>query len=185
MLRATLVSAAIAAFLIPLPVQAATTVLGNGLGGVCSQYAKSGDDSEEALHVCTVALETEAMKRRDRAGTYVNRGVIKMRRQDYGSARRDFDLAVKLQPDLGEAYVNRGGALVGLKRYMEALLEIDKGLALETEEPEKAYYNRGLANEGLADLKAAYLDYRRAVELKPDWEIPIRELRRFTVRSAN
>jgi tetratricopeptide (TPR) repeat protein len=185
MLRATVISAAIAAFLIPIEAQAATTVLGNGLAQVCSHFAKAGEDSEEALHVCDIALETEAMKRRDRAGTYVNRGVIKMRRQEYGQARRDFDLAVKLQPDLGEAYVNRGGALVGQKRYMEALLEIDKGLALGPEEPEKAYYNRGLANEGLADIKAAYLDYRRAVELKPDWEIPARELRRFTVRSAN
>jgi len=183
--RATLVFAAIAALLIPIEARAATTVLGNGLAEVCSNYAKAGDDREEALHVCTVALETEAMRRRDRAGTYVNRGVIRMRRQDYAAARRDFELAVRLQPDLGEAYVNRGGALVGEKRYMEALLEIDKGLALGPEEPEKAYYNRGLANEGLADLKAAYFDYKRAMELKPDWEIPRRELSRFTVRSGN
>lgn len=185
MLRTTLVSAAIAALFIPATAPAATTVLGNGLAGFCSQYAKAGEDSEEALTVCNIALETESMRKRDRAGTYVNRGVIKMRRQQYASARQDFDRAVRLQPDMGEAYVNRGGALVGEKRYMEALLEIDRGLALGPEEPEKAYYNRGLANEGLADLKAAYFDYKRAMELKPEWEIPQRELRRFTVRSGN
>lgn len=63
--------------------------------------------------------------------------------------------------------------------------EIDKGLTLAPEEPEKAYYNRGLAHEGLADLKAAYFDYRRAAELKPDWPIPQRELGRFSVRSPD
>ncbi|HEX6860289.1 MAG TPA: hypothetical protein VF138_08860 [Caulobacteraceae bacterium] len=180
MLRGSLVvAAALAAF--ATQTSAATTVLGNGLAGICSQYAKAGADEDDALEVCTIALETEAMNRRDRAGTYVNRGVIRMRRQEYGAARRDFDIAVKLQPDMGEAFVNRGGALVGEKRYMEALLEIDKGLALEPEEPEKAWYNRGLANEGLADLKAAYFDYLKAQELAPDWDIPQRELKRFTV----
>ena len=86
-----------------------------------------------------------------------------------------------LQPDMGEAYINRGGSLVGQKRYMEALLDIDKGLTLNPEEPEKAYYNRALANEGLDDIKAAYFDYLRAVELAPQWDIPKRELLRFSV----
>lgn len=182
MLRTPLVTAALgAALTLAGPAQAATTVLGNGLAGICSQFAKAGEDRAEALEVCTLALETEAMNRRDRAGTYVNRGVIKMRRQAYADARRDFDIAVRLKPDMGEAFVNRGGALVGEKRYAEALRDIDKGLSLGPEEPEKAYYNRGLANEGLADVKAAYFDYLKATELKPDWDPPRRELTRFSV----
>lgn len=180
--RKTLVLAAsLAALSLATSSNAATTVLGNGLASVCSQYAKEGSDDPQALEVCTVAIETEFMNRRDRAGTYVNRGVIKMRQQKYADARRDFEVAVKLQPDMGEAFVNRGGALVGEQRYMEALLDIDKGLALQPEEPEKAWYNRGLANEGLADTKAAYFDYLKALELAPGWEIPQRELKRFTV----
>ena len=180
-MRSALVFAALAAMSLAGQSQAATTVLGNGLAGFCSQAAKAGDDDQPSLEVCTLALETEAMSRRDRAGTYVNRGVIKMRRQDYADAHADFNTAIRLQPDMGEAYINRGGALVGQKRYMEALLDIDKGLTLNPEEPEKAYYNRGLANEGLDDVKAAYFDYLRALELAPQWEIPQRELRRFSV----
>lgn len=180
-MRTALVSAALAAICFAGHAQAATTVLGNGLANFCSQAAKAGEDDLSSLEVCTLALETESMNRRDRAGTYVNRGVIKMRRQEYGAAQVDFNAAIRLEPGMGEAYVNRGGSLVGQKRYMEALLDIDKGLALGPEEPEKAYYNRGLANEGLDDIKAAYFDYLRAIELKPDWEIPKRELTRFSV----
>ena len=180
-MRSALVFAALAAMSLTGQSQAATTVLGNGLAGFCSQAAKAGEDDLPSQEVCTLALETESMSRRDRAGTYVNRGVIKMRRQDYASAHTDFNIAIRLQPQMGEAYINRGGALVGQKRYMEALLDIDRGLALDPEEPEKAYYNRGLANEGLDDVKAAYFDYLRALELKPEWDIPQRELRRFSV----
>ena len=180
-MRSALVFAALAAMSLGGQSQAATTVLGNGLAGFCSQAAKAGEDDQPSLEVCTLALETESLSRRDRAGTYVNRGVIKMRRQEYVAAHKDFNTAVRLQPDMGEAYVNRGGALVGQKRYMEALLEIDKGLTLAPEEPEKAYYNRALAYEGLDNLKAAYFDYQKAVELKPDWEMPKRELLRFSV----
>ena len=180
-MRTVLVLAAVAAMSVSGQANAATTVLGNGLSAFCSQAAKAGADDQPSLEVCTLALETESMRRRDRAGTYVNRGVIKMRRQDYDDALKDFNAAIRLQPDMGEAYINRGGSLVGQKRYMEALLDIDKGLALNPEEPEKAYYNRALANEGLDDIKAAYFDYLRAVELAPEWDIPRRELLRFSV----
>lgn len=180
-MRSVLGLAALATLFVSGEASAATTVLGNGLASVCSQAAKAGADDEPSLEVCTLALETEPMNHRDRAGTYVNRGVVKMRRQEYGPALSDFNLAVKLQPEMGEAYINRGGALVGQKRYAEALLDLDKGLALNPEEPEKAYYNRALANEGLDDVKAAYFDYLRAVELAPDWDVPKRELQRFSV----
>lgn len=182
-MRIALVSAALAAFCIAGQAQAATTVLGNGLANICSAAAKSGDDDLDSLKTCTLAIENESMSPYDRAGTYVNRGVIRMRRKDYDDARRDFDFAIRIEPEMGEAYVNRGGALVGEKRYVDALLDIDHGLSLGSEEPEKAYYNRGLANEGLDDIKAAYFDYMRAVELAPEWDIPKRELTRFTVIS--
>ena len=48
-------------------------------------------------------------------------------------------------------------------------------------EPEKAYYNRGVAEERLGDVRSAYFDYRTASQLKPDWSLPKIELARFTV----
>ena len=41
--------------------------------------------------------------------------------------------------------------------------------------------DRALAHEGLEDAKSAYLDYRKAQELAPDWTAPAEHLPRFTV----
>lgn len=161
---------------------AAVTVLGGGLAKECSQYAIAGETHQKFEEVCTLALQTESLNPRDRAGTYVNRGVFKLRRGEWEQARYDFDRAVQIKPDLGEAYVNRGAAALGAKRHQEALTFINKALELGVDEPEKAYFNRALAYEGLDDMKAAYLDYMKAAELSPDWTAPRQELSRFTVR---
>lgn len=161
--------------------QGAVTVLGGGMARQCSDAALSGESDARFEELCTQALEVELLSLRDRAGTFVNRGVLKLRRKDFGSAQADFNLAIDTKPDLGEAYVNRGAAAVGARRFTDGLADLNKALELGVEEPEKAYYNRALAYEGLDNLKAAYFDYQKAVELKPEWEQPKKELARFTV----
>jgi len=161
--------------------QAAVTVLGGGMARQCSEAALGGESDLKFEALCTMALDTELMTLRDRAGTYVNRGVLKLRRKDFAGSQFDFDRAVETKPDLGEAYVNRGAAAVGARRYSAGLADLNKALELGVEEPEKAYYNRALAFEGLDDMKSAYFDYQKAIELKPDWDQPKRELARFTV----
>ena len=161
--------------------QAAVTVIGGGMAHDCSKAALSGVSDAKYEALCTLALDTELLSLRDRAGTYVNRGVLKLRRKEFASASYDFNRAVITKPDLGEAYVNRGAAAVGNRRFAEGLTDLNKALELGVEEPEKAYYNRALAYEGLDNMKAAYFDYQKAIELKPDWELPKKELVRFTV----
>lgn len=159
----------------------AVTVLGGGMARQCSTAALEGESAARYDDICTAALETEALSPRDRAGTYVNRGVLKLRRKEFGPAQLDFNRAIETKPDLGEAYVNRGAAAIGARRYAEGLADINRALELGLDEPEKAYYNRALAYEGLDDMKAAYFDYQKAVELKPEWDAPKNELARFTV----
>jgi tetratricopeptide (TPR) repeat protein len=161
--------------------QAAVTVLGGGMARGCSEAALAGESDAKFEDLCTMALETEVLSMRDRAGTYVNRGVLKLRRKAFAQAQSDFDRAIQTKPDLGEAYINRGAAHVGARRFADGLNDINKALELGVEEPEKAYYNRALAYEGLDNLKAAYFDYQKAVELKPEWDAPKKELARFTV----
>jgi tetratricopeptide (TPR) repeat protein len=164
------------------PAQGAVTVIGGGMARDCSHAALAGLADRKSEEVCNLALETELLSPRDRAGTYVNRGIIKLRRMEWTQAKFDFDRAVGLKPDLGEIYVNRGAAMIGMRRYQEGLNDLNKSLELGVEESEKAYYNRALAFEGLDDMKAAYFDYQKALELKPEWEAPKRELARFTVQ---
>lgn len=163
------------------PARAAVTVIGGGLAEACSKAAIAGASDAKSEQLCTDAIETELLSPRDRAGTFVNRGVMKLRRKAFAPAMADFDLAAHAKPELGEIYVNRGAALVGSRRYGEGLKDLDHGLQLGVEEPAKAYYNRALAHEGLDDMKAAYFDYLKAVELDPDWDLPKRELTRFHV----
>ena len=160
---------------------AAVTVIGGGMAQACSQAAVSGESDVKFERVCTEALESEFMVARDRAGTYVNRGVLKLRRGDYKQAAQDFSSAVRVMPEMGEAYVNRGAASIGQHRYAESLTDINKALSLGVEEPAKAYYNRALAYEGLDDAKSAYFDYRKAIEIQPDWNAPKEQLTRFSV----
>lgn len=163
------------------PASAAAFVLGGGMANACSKAALEGRDDRASLELCNQALESQPLVGRDRAGTFVNRGVIQLRRKAYADAQRDFDAALRIEPEFGEAFVNRGAALVAQRRYREGVAEIDRGLALGPDEPEKAYFNRAIAWEGLDDMKAAWLDYQKALELRPDWEAPRRELLRFSV----
>jgi tetratricopeptide (TPR) repeat protein len=175
-LLAGLATAAIAA-----SAQAATTVLGGGLAEACFRSVKAGEANRPLLELCTTALETEALRRRDRAGTYVNRGIVNLRMRSVDPALADFEKAERLNPLVGEIYVNRGAALISKAAFAEAVAEIDRGIALGVHEPEKAYYNRAVAKEGLDDMKGAYFDYRKAIELDPAWTLPQNQMARFTV----
>ena len=130
---------------------------------------------------CSQALSEEMLSPRDKAGTFVNRGIMRMRRGEMANAMQDFDQAARFEPKLGEIYVNRGAALVGQHRYADGLVDLNRGIGLGIEEPAKAYYNRALAYEGLDDIKSAYFDYQKAVELSPEWDAPKQQLTRFHV----
>ena len=166
--------------LAPRHAAAIDTIIG-GQAEICARDAKADIFTPEAIETCSIALTTEVLQGHLLAATYVNRGTMFIGAANYGSALKDFDEAIKAEPGLGVAYVNRGGALVGLRRYKEAEAEIDKGLALMPEEPEKAYGNRAIARWSQDNVKGAYEDFTKALELKPDWAWPKEQLTHFTV----
>ena len=174
-------AAAVAALMAAAEARASVTVIGGGLAEACSRAALSGKSDVRLELSCTEALEKEMLNSRDRAGTLVNRGVLRMRRLNWAAATKDFNEAARIKPDMGEAYVNRGAVAIGEHRYADSLPDLNKGLQLGVEEPAKVYYNRALAYEGLDDAKSAYFDYQKAVELSPDWQAPKNELVRFHV----
>ena len=160
---------------------AAVTVLGGSHAQDCFEAAEAGKSDDSAMLSCDIALNTEAMAPADRGGTLVNRGVMRLRRREFGAAQADLDAGVALIPKVGELWVNRGAMFIGLRRYREALDDINKAISLGVHEPAKAYFNRGVAHEGLDDETSAYLDYQQALVLHPGWDLPTKELLRFTV----
>jgi tetratricopeptide (TPR) repeat protein len=182
MKRLIVVAAVAAALTSGVEARASVTVIGGGMAEACSRAALSGKADQRLEATCTEALDKEMLNSRDRAGTLVNRGVLKMRRMKWTDATRDFNEAVRIRPNMGEAYVNRGAVSIGEHHYAESLPDLNKGLELGVEEPAKVYFNRALAYEGLDDEKSAYFDYQKAVELNPTWEAPKNELGRFHVQ---
>ncbi len=184
-IRHWIIAAGVAAVLAGAgPAGAQVSVIGNGLTGACSTAAKgvasNAPARASAVQECTLALQ-EVLTPHERAGTLVNRGVIYLAGSQFEAARKDFDEALKVEPGLPEALTNRGAAMLGLHREADAIADIDKGLALNPIEPEKAYFNRAVAELRTGDVKNAYLDFKKASELKPDWELPKTELTHFKV----
>lgn len=178
-------SAAVLLFALHGHAHGASSVLGGGDARACFEAANKGRTDLAAIRDCDTALFGQELSSRDRAATMVNRGVIHLLRRDAPKALDDFDRAISWRPDLGEAYVNRGAALILAGNFDAAVTSINRGLELGVEDPHEAYFNRAIAQEKQDNVRAAYADYRRAAELKPDWDLPARELARFTVTSAH
>ena len=173
--------AAIAAFALAENASASVFTIGTGVASECYQAATAERSDQAALRVCNLALDDQALMGRDRAATFVNRGIILLNRREASAALADFDAAIRLSARSGEAHVNRGAALILMRDYSGAIAAITHGITLEPDDPHKAYFNRAIANEELGDLRAAYGDFRRAAELAPDWALVQRELSRYTV----
>lgn len=161
--------------------QAAVSVFGGGFAQKCYEAAKVGRIDDSSVSLCDTALLSEPLSEADRGGTYVNRGVMRLRRRELALAQADLDQGVALNPTAGDGWLDRGAAYLAEHRWREGLVYMNKALELGVSEPEKAYFNRAIAEEGLDDEKAAYFDYRRALQIKPDWNAPQQELLRFTV----
>lgn len=161
-------------------------VLGNGLGGDCFQKTKNSYHSfRSAEETCTRALREETMTRSNRAATYVNRGVLRMRNGMYTEAVADYQKALDLNDDLGAAYLNRGAALIYQKQFADALPDLNRAIELESEDLFAAYYNRAIAKENSGDVPGAYWDFKKSLELKPDWQLAEKQLSRFSVVPQN
>jgi tetratricopeptide (TPR) repeat protein len=175
----------LSALLVPCGAHAAMSVLGTGIAHSCYQAAEhAGTLAGE--EICTVALENDALMVRDRAATYVNRGVIRSSLHRFQAALDDYNRAIDYgshlaSADLGIAYVDRAFVLNAIGRYSEALESVNKGLSLGTARPEIAYYNRAVAEESLGNIKGAYLDYKQALALVPTFTPATEQLKRFHV----
>ena len=143
----------------------------------CSAAANGQADLRQGLGWCDTALSDPLMNQR--AALLMDRGVVKVKLGNNAGALDDYDAAIALNAQLGDAYVSRAGVLVALKRYNEARADIAQGMALNASNLHAAYYTRAVIEEESGDVRAAYRDYRQALALKPDFLPASRELARF------
>jgi tetratricopeptide (TPR) repeat protein len=165
-----------------IPAAAAVMTVGSNSARLCYESADSGlYPTPAALARCDTALSEAGTPFRDIVATYVNRGILKLRRGQIEASIADFDTALRMDPRQPEAYLNKGAALMRQDNARGALPLFTVALENHTNRPDIAHFGRAIAYETLGDVNAAYRDYRRATELAPGWEVARAELARFRV----
>src|SRR5690349_176330 len=178
-------------FLVPLaflaglaaaPAQAQVIIsVGSGQAHECFLHAKAGNALQDGLALCNGALEHEILLKRDRAGTYDNRGVILDMLGRTDEAAKDFNQSIALDATLGDPYVNLGAMLIKQGHHQEALDQINKGLDLGMAFPHIGYYDRAIAEQMMGHYKEAYYDYKKVLELEPNFVMASERLKDFVV----
>ena len=184
-MKAFLLSATAITFLAATtPAQAGNFTIGSSFAEACFRAAEGRDMSRSAREACDRALSSdEALSSYDRAGTYVNRGILFMHMGHLDRANLDFDRALAIDSRLSEAWLNKGIAQMKAGNGRAALELAARSIELRTRRPAIAYYIRGLAHEQVGNVRAAYADLQRARQLDPTWPLPAVELRRYQVRN--
>ncbi len=138
--------------------------------------------SRADVEACDSALMNAKLSRRDRAATYCNRGVIKTAMERHQDAYEDYNKAIELMPDLPEPYVGRGNVLFLADRMDEAIEDYTHAMELELGRMHIALLNRGMAYETQGRLERAETDFRKAVELAPQWPLAQQKLEGILVK---
>ena len=76
--------------------------------------------------------------------------------------------AIKLKPDLAEAYNNRGNAYGDLGQHQQAITDYNEAIRLKPDYA-NAYSNRGIAYDNLGEYQRAIEDLNESIRLKPDY----------------
>ena len=158
--------------------------IGNPLVNACYEAAVVERADGMSLSQCNQALRREATTSGDaRVATLVNRGILRMLRDDSAGALRDFNEALVLDPMQPEAWLGKAVESWKAGNDRDALTFANRAIKLGTDKPELAYLTRGLANEGLGNVNAAYADLKRAHALAHQWAEPSAQLARYRVVS--
>lgn len=161
------------------------SVLGRNADAIaCFRAADSEMRRPDAVDTCSKALRNRDLDRYDQMATLVNRGIVHFRLENFDAAIADFDSAMAIQSAQPDAMINRGITMLAAGHDIDASMRyIDQGLEGGPQRPWVGYYGRAVANELAGRDGAAYRDYRRASDLRPDWQLPRQAMSRFSVRN--
>ena len=140
------------------------TVLLLVLGGVILA------DYSRRLSVTPSAAQLNALHSRQKTSAEVaerfQQGVVMLHAKRYEDAITAFHRVIELSPEMPEAHVNMGYALIGLQRY-EAARDFFEGATALRRNQVNAYYGLAEALEGMHDLPGAIGAMRTYLHLAP------------------
>jgi tetratricopeptide (TPR) repeat protein len=157
-------------------------VIGGGYARDCYLAVKDGAPIRASRTLCDMALEREALSQEDLSATYVNRGILSIRERRGEAALADMNAALRQNPSLAAAFLNRAGAYLLLGRWQDARVDADTALGIGlTQDAWAAHFNRGVALERLGQVSDAYGAFQQAAALAPSRPEVQTELARFSV----
>lgn len=101
---------------------------------------------------------------------HYNLGMYYQRNEMYNKALKVYTKMTKINPDYRESYFNMGFIhLHDLKVYNVAAQYFTEAIEVSPKYAE-AYYNRGYSYELMGDIMKARKDYKKALEIKPQYD---------------
>ena len=91
-------------------------------------------------------------------------------KNDRRRAVANYNLALKIDPDLADVYINRGIIYNNEGNFEQAIIDFGIALSIDPDLTE-AYYNRGLAYYRKGDIKQAIADFTHVIKINPDCSI--------------
>ena len=170
-----------AATALAMPAQGSVLTIGAGFARQCYEAADRHDTSMTAQDACNRALTEQALNPQDRVATHVNRGIMSYLRGELAAANRDYDMALSLDPQQPEAWLNKGLAALKAGDEAGAMPLFARALDLRTNRPELAWYGQAVIHEDMGQMREAYAALTRARALAPGWTLPVEELKRYRV----
>ncbi len=130
--------------------------------------AKLRSDFEAAISFYTQAIDTGELTQSQLAVVLNSRGVAYDIKGKPDSAIADFNAAIQINGDYGEAYINRGLAWVNKLDYDRAIADFTAATR-DGKSAFLAFNNRGNIYSEKGDYDQAIEDYSRAIRLRPDY----------------
>ncbi len=185
-MRRTITLSLLAALVVAPSVAAQTVVIGSSRAQACYQSSLSPITSHTAVTTCRAALNEDALPSRDRAATHSNMGILLARLGRDSEAMASYNSALRINPDLAEAYINRGSLWLNSDETLQRAIEdYETAIRLGGSDVHIAHLGRALARERAGDVEGAYADLVTALEIEPGWDRAEQELARYSVVSSN
>jgi len=97
----------------------------------------------------------------------ITQGMDWTRKGDAQLAISSFDEAIKLAPEMAQAYHQRGKAYSILDQREQAIQDFDEAIRLDLQNAQ-AFFSRGMSLDVLGEYQRAKSDYDEAIKLGPD-----------------
>ena len=140
--------------------------------------ALTGSAHQSDVENCDKALDYALLRKRDLIATYVNRGVVHAAMENLSAAVKDYNKALKMDPNVAEAYINRGNVWFVASNYPQAIKDYSRSLELGIAQEHVALLNRGMVYEATGRYTLAKQDYLAALDRVAEWPTALSKLER-------